>query len=98
MQDLQDIRDGIQIFHASDVEKRKKEHKKERREEAKEKRKKAIEKKILETGFGNLERIDQNRAYKLLDLDRIDELEAMREENLKKEQEKPVQMNIFDMM
>ncbi len=98
MQDLQDIRDGIQIFHASDAEKRKKEYKKEKRKKAKEKRIDAIEKKILDIGFGNLEWIDQNRAYKLLDIDRIDELEAIREENLKKEQEKPMQLSIFDMM
>lgn len=98
MQDLQDIRDGIQIFHASDAERQNKENKKERREKAKKKRIEAIEKKILDIGFGNLEYIDQNRAYKLLSLDRIDELEAVREEKIKKEQEKPVQMSIFDMI
>lgn len=98
MQDLQDIKAGIQVFHASDAKRESEENKKERREKAKEKRIDAIEKKILDIGFGNLEWIDRNRAYKLLDSDRIDELEAMREANLKKEQEKPVQLSIFDMM
>lgn len=98
IQDLQDIRDGIEIVHASDLEKQKKEAKIERRKRTKEKKIQKIEKKILDIGFENLEWIDQNRAFKLLDMDRIDELESMREENLKKEQEKPVQLSIFDMM
>lgn len=34
---------------------------------------------------------------KWLDFDRIDELEAIREERLKKEQNKPVQLSLFDM-
>ena len=98
MQDLQDIKDGIQIYHASDHEKQKKEQKREKRKLAKERRIKAMEKKILEIGYGNMEPIDQHRAYKLLDIERIDELEAIREEKLKEEQNKPVQLSLFDMM
>lgn len=98
MQDLQDIRDGIKVYHASDSEKADKKHKSEKRQKAKEKRIADIEKKILKVGYGNMEPIDQNRACKLIDFDRIDELEAIREENLKKEQEKPVQLSLFDMM
>ena len=57
-----------------------------------------MEKRILEVGYGNMDSFEQNKACKLLDFERIDELEAIREENLKKEQEKPVQLSLFDMM
>lgn len=98
MQDLQDIKDGIQIVHVSDAKKREKEQKREKRRQAKEKRIAAIEKKILSVGYGNLESIEQHRACKLLGFDRIDELEVIREAKLKEEQEKPVQLSLFDMM
>ena len=45
-----------------------------------------------------METIYQRRADKLLEPDRIDELEALREENLKKKQEEPVQLSLFDLM
>lgn len=96
MQDLQDIRDGIQISHASDDEKQEKKHKSEKRKMAKEKRIAAMEKRILQIGYCNMDPFEQNRACKLLDWDRIDELEAMREEKLKEEQEEPVQLSLFD--
>lgn len=98
MQDLQDIRAGITITHASDSQKRDKKYKKERRQQAKEKRIAAMEKKILSVGYENMESTEQHRACRLLDFDRIDELQAIREEKLKKEQEKPVQLNLFDIM
>lgn len=98
MQDLQDIRDGIQISHASDEEKQKKEQKSKKCQLAKEKRIAAMEKKIISVGYGNMETYEQNKACKLLDFDRIDELEAIREVKLKEEQEKPVQLSLFDMM
>lgn len=97
MQDLQDIKAGIQIYHASDSEKAAKEKKKENRQKAKEKRIATMEKRILEVGYGSMDTFEQNRACKLLDFDRIDELEAIREERLKKEQNKPVQLSLFDM-
>lgn len=98
MQDLQDIRDGIQIFHASDFEKRQKEQKRERRQQAKEKRIAAMEKRILSEGYGSMNAYEQNRVLKLIDSDRIEKLKAMREAKLKEEQEKPVQLSLFDMM
>lgn len=97
MQDLQDIKAGIEITHASDIEENTKKHKKEKRQQAKEKRIKAIEKKIMEIGYENMEFVDQNRACKLLDFDRIDELEELRQQKLKEEQEKPVQLT-FDFL
>ena len=55
-----------------------------------------IEQRILQIGYGNMEPYEQERCCKYLDFDRIDELEAIREENLKKEREKPVQLSLFD--
>ena len=96
MQDLQDIKEGIEFTHASDEEKRTKEFKHKKRETAKQKKIEKIEKRILEIGYCNMEPYEQERCCKYLDFDRIDELEAIREENLKKEQEKPVQLSLFD--
>lgn len=98
MQDLQDIKDGIRITHASDVEKNKKQQKSEKRQQAKEKKIAAMEKRIISVGYGNMDTYQQNKACKLLGFDRIDELEAIREEKIKEEQEKPVQLSLFDMM
>lgn len=98
MQDLQDIRDGILITHASDDEKKQKEEKKKRRQQAKDKKITAMEKKIMEIGYENLDLYEQNKACGLLTMDRIDELEAERQEKMKKEQDKPVQLSLFDMI
>ena len=98
MQDLQDIREGIQIFHVSDEEKRDIENKREKRQQAKEKRIKAIEKKILDIGYDNMDLIDQKRACKFLDSDRINELEDIREEKLQKEKNNPVQITLEKFM
>jgi hypothetical protein len=98
MQDLQDIREGIQIFHASDDEKRKKEQKSEKRQQAKETKIKKMEKRLIDIGYENMDTYEQNRVCKLIDLERLDELEEIRQQKLKEEQEKPVQMSLFDMM
>lgn len=98
MQDLQDIKEGIQIYHASDSEKNAKEQKRERSQKAKGKRIADIEKRILKIGYCNMDFFEQNKACKLLDWDRIDELEAIREECLVEEQNKPHQMSIEDFM
>ena len=98
MQDLQDIKEGIQVFHASDEEKTNKQKKSERRKKAQEKRSNKIEKKILQEGYENLERVDQNRAQKRLGLERIKELEEMRKQKEKEESEAPRQMTIEDFM
>lgn len=98
IQDLQDIKAGIEITHASDVEKRTKEFKNEKREAAKQKRIEKIEKRILEIGYCNMEPYEQDRCCKYLDFDRIDELEAIREEKLAEQQNKPQQMSLEDFM
>lgn len=97
MQDLQDIRAGIKITYDSDIAKETKKVKSEKRQKAQEKRITAMEKRILDVGYANMDTFEQNRACKLLDFDRIDELEAIREQKLKEEQDKPVQLSLFDM-
>jgi len=98
MQDLQDIKAGIRISHASDEERYEKERKQEERKRSKEKRLAAIEKKILSVGYENMDSFEQHKVRKLIDMDRIEELEAIREEKIKAEQEKPVQMSLADFM
>lgn len=99
MQDLQDIRDGIEIVHASDLEKRNKEDKKELRRQQQEKKIKKLEKKLLEVGYYNLDdySIDKVRADRWLGEERIQELENERLRLEKEKKEQPVQMSLFDM-
>ena len=99
MQDLQDIRDGIEISHASDNEKQKKEAKKEKRKLAKQKNIERLEKKIIEVGYENLVEysVDRVHADKWLTPERLDELEQIRKQKINEEQEKPVQLSLFDM-
>lgn len=98
MQDLQDIKDGIEVIHASDVQEKQKEEKKKRRQQAREAKIKKLEKKILETGYYNLEpySLDRIHADKWLGEGRIEVLEQMREQKLKEEQNASVQMTLFD--
>ena len=100
MQDLQDIRDGIEISHASDDEKQKKEAKKEKRKLAKQKNIERLEKKIIEVGYENLAEhsVDRVHADKWLTPERLEELEQIRQQKIKEEQEKPVQLSLFGMM
>ena len=99
LQDLQDIRDGIEISHASDNEKQKKEAKKEKRKLAKQKNIERLEKKIIEVGYENLVEYSADRVHadKWLTPERLDELEQLRKQKIKEEQEKPVQLSLFDM-
>lgn len=99
MQDLQDIRDGIEISHASDNEKQKQEAKKEKRKLAKQKNIERLEKTIIEVGYENLVEysVDRVHADKWLTPERLEELEQIRQQKIKEEQEKPVQLSLFDM-
>lgn len=95
IQDLQDIKAGIKITHASDLEKNEKIRKHERREKETQRRIAKIEKRILEIGYCNMESYEQDRCCKYLSFDRIDELEAIREERLKEQALEPVQLSLF---
>lgn len=99
LQDLEDIQAGMEITHASDLDKRKKESKRERRQEARKKRIEKLEKKIVERGYSNLENssLDKIHADKWLTPMRIEELEDLRQQQIKKEQEKPKQLCLFDL-
>lgn len=98
IQDLRDIKEGIQIYHASDSEKALKEQKKKNRQKAIEKKVAALEKRVLEIGYGNMELFEQNKVCKYLDFDRIDELEAIREQKQEEQESKPKQMSLEDFM
>ncbi len=99
MQDLEDIQNGIQIIHASDLDRKKKEEKKERAQQARQKKIERLEKKLLDIGYYHLEEcsLDKIHADKWLGEKRIAELEELRKRRLKEEQEKPVQLSLFDM-
>ena len=98
MQDLQDIKSGIMISYDSDLQAADKERKKKNLEAARQKRIDKMEKKIMKIGYGSMDQFEQKKACKLLGFDRIDELEAAREQKIKEEQKKTVQLNLFDMM
>ena len=97
-QDMQDIQDGITVYHEFDEKRKKKTEKHEKREAAKEKRIAAIQKKILKEGWDNLDYTDKNRAYKLLDSEQIRELIAEHEKKLEEEKNQPQQTTLFDFM
>lgn len=74
LQDLQDVANGIQVTHASDSLKAAKAQKKARREAAKRQRIRKAEQMLLTHGWYGLDDIWRRRAEKLLDDERIDEL------------------------
>lgn len=98
LKDLQDIRDGLQISHASDIEKSTKAGKRKRREQSHEKRNARLEKKLLEVGYWNFPKhsLERRHADKWLSKQRIQELENIRQLKDKEEQEKPIQLSLFD--
>ena len=99
MQDLEDIRNGIQIIHASDMEKRNKENKKARCQKLRESAVRRLEKKLLENGYESLKEfsVDRRHADKWLGQERIEELEQMRQVKEKEKREQPIQLSLFDM-
>ncbi len=98
MQDLEDIKNGASITHASDNEKRKKENKKIRRNELKEKKIQKLEKKILDIGYENIEEYSLDRVHvdKWIPKERIIELTLKREKISKDKLEQPVQMELSE--
>ena len=74
LQDLQDVANGIQVTHVSDSLKAAKTQKKARREAAKMRRIQKAEQMLLTHGWYGLDDIWRHRAEKLLDDERIDEL------------------------
>lgn len=96
MQDLQDIKSGIIVTHASDIEKCDKERRKEKKQQAMHKKVKKLEKKLIETGYHNLDlySLDRIHADKWLGEKRISELEEIRQHKIKEAHENPKQMSL----
>lgn len=92
-QDLEDIKNGIEVVHVSDMERTAKENKKKRREEARKRQLKRIEKKIMATGLDSLSYSEQKKVDKYLSDERVSELVSIYQENLKIEE--PVQLELF---
>lgn len=99
LQDLQDLKEGIPIIYEDDQIKKRDAEKKIHRQKNKEKAIKRLEKKLIEIGYKNLPEtsIDRVHADKWFGQDRLDELENIRQQKIKEEWEKPVQLSLFDM-
>ena len=82
------------------MEKEKKAKKKEKRQAAQQKRVARLEKRLISMGYENLEphSLDKVHADKWLGSERIAELEAIRQENIRKEANMLVQGSILDLM
>ena len=79
--------------------KRQQASKKEKRKLAKQKNIERLEKKIIEVGYENLVEYSADRVHadKWLTPERLEELEQIRQRKIKEEQEKPVQLSLYDM-
>lgn len=99
-QDLEDIKNGIKVQHVSDREKADKKLKSQRRQKNKEAKIARLEKKLLEIGYHNLEppSLDRIHADKWLGEQRIEELEALRQQKLLKQDEEPKQLSLSDLL
>ena len=98
LRDLEDIRAGIRVYHASDQKKQEIQEKRERREQARQARIKRLEKKLLDEGYENLplHSIDRAHADKWLSEERRKELSNLREQRIQEERNSPVQLSLFD--
>lgn len=90
LQDLRDIQDGIEVVHESDQKKAAAAKKSEKRKKNQEERIRRMEKKILSVGWVGLSTKERRQAEKLIDDDRLAELDDMRAERLSE-----VQISLF---
>lgn len=99
IQDLEDIRAGIRIYHASDLKKEAAQAKRDRRTHRQQMRIQKLEKKLLEVGYEALEdySLDKIHADKWLGTVRLQELEQIRQKRLEEKEKEPVQLSLFDM-
>lgn len=93
LQDLQDVKEGFEVVHESDLNAAAKKMKSERREAAVEKKKQKLSKKIMESGLEQLSNLDFNRARKVLSKEEFKELEDIYQN--KKKTEKYEQLSLF---
>lgn len=97
LQDLADLKNGINIVHDSDLIKREKEKKHIKRQEAIARRIKKLEKVLLTKGYDAIEPFSQEKRNidKLITPERIKELEELRVQN-EKNNKPMVTYSIFD--
>lgn len=100
IQDMEDIQNGIKVIHASDSIKKTKKEKADRREKAREARIAKLEKKLLSVGYENLasHSLERIHADKWLGQERIDELEALRQQQLMEKRNDAQQLSLTDIL
>ena len=100
MQDLQDIRDGITVIHASDQIKQNREEKRKRRFDRMAKRERRLEQLIIRDGLDSLETYspDYRHALKWFGKEKLKMLERQHQEYLEAERNKPHQISLFEFM
>lgn len=96
MQDLQDIKNDIEIRYDADLQKTGKEQKIRKRVEAMEKKIQALERKLLDVGYENLKTysLDKIHADKWFTPERIRELIEIREQRILEGKNQPVQLSL----
>ncbi|XBX10652.1 hypothetical protein QMP26_41690 (plasmid) [Enterocloster clostridioformis] len=99
-QDLQDIRSGIMVNHASDLVEKKKADKKEKMNQRKKKRLEKLEKKILGSGLVSFKpySAEYHYAEKWLGRERLNNLDRLHTEQLEKKKNMPVQIELSDIL
>lgn len=96
LQDLDDIKNGIQISHDSDNIEAKKQEKRDRRKKAIEQKAKKFRKMILDQGWNNLSAVDKKNALKVMEESEIVEINKERRA-MKDKPREPEQLSLFDM-
>ncbi len=100
LQDLQDIRDGITVTHASDQIKKNKEAKRQRRNARKQKREQKLETKIIQCGWDAIipQSSDYYHAMKWFGDEKIQRLVERHQEYLAEQQKQPQQISLFELI
>jgi len=75
LQDLEDVKNGIAVHHAADIDRETKERKRRRREEARQRKMAAMEKKILSRGMDAFSPYQRERFETFLGVERCEELD-----------------------
>lgn len=100
IQDLQDIKNGITVTHASDLVEKRKSDSAKKKSIARQKRLEKLERKIIESGLGSLEpySAEYHFAVKWLGREHLDNLEQIHMEKLEKKENMPVQIDLSDIL
>ena len=98
LQDLEDIKNGISVTHASDNINQKKQLKKERAVKAKDVKRRKFLKQIEQTGWLGMDEVDRKNARKVLAHEEITDADKKHRESINKPKEKNEQLSLFDFM